>query len=206
MIDCLSKQFWPPAQLKFRDIFYGGCLVDMALYERQFSPAIYDVATPAARRLYGSDITVHEPKLASFSRDVIFHRKGKYAIWVMNYIPRAAAKVLFFHWSLWLLIPAALFFAVSPRRTMQREKRRGDVVSRDDKLLRTLLWIAPSYFLASVAVLCTSGTYADSRIVVPSGVFFPPLLMLWCLRKAQARYGICRVPVADREAPASPTL
>ena len=53
----------------------------------------------------------------------------------------------------------------------------------DDPILRSFLWLAPCYFLASVSVLCLAGSPADSRLAVPTGVFLPPLVLLWCVRE-----------------------
>jgi hypothetical protein len=179
------------ARLGMENIFRGRVYVDLALFERQLSNDIFLAAVPAAKRLYGDDLLVHEPELLAFSRQVIALRKTKYLRWTAFYFPRALAKVVFFGWSLWLLLPAALVLTLLRRSRISGGPRRTDRLAhgRGDAILQSLLWLAPCYFIASVSLLCLAGSPADSRLAVPAGVFLPPLALLWCARQAQELWG-----------------
>ena len=219
------------AKRDMESVFRGGFVVDMRRYEDQFGVNIYDIAVPAAKRLYGDDPLVRDQELARFSRSVMLLKPGKYLLWIANYIPRVVAKIVVFQWIIWLLAPVAILLAVARRRGTRlpgwapRSAREGLRVatkgacpsgtgapacrapvlgSRNDNSLifQALLRLAPTYFVAYVLVLCLSGTYADSRIAVPAGVFIPALIALWCVREGRVLYGIWRKPFMEIESPA----
>ena len=175
------------AELGMKSIFPECFSVDMALFERQLSLNIFKVAVPSAKRLYGDDILAHEPELFAFSKEVIAARKAKYFRWVACYVPRCLAKVVFFEWSLWVLIPAAVVLTLLRRDRASREPRQANWPShgRDSPILASLAWLAPCYFVASISLLCLAGSPADSRLAVPAGVFLPPLGPALCVREAK---------------------
>ncbi len=172
------------SRLGMKSVFRGR-YVDMALYERQFSPNIYKIAVPVAKRLYGDDPLTCDDMLARFSRSVISLRMGEYLLWVAYYIPRAVTKIVFFQWIIWLLAPLAAVLTVA-RWIAQKRARSRDALPASDTVLSLKLafWVASTYFAAYLLVICLSGTYADSRLVVPAGVFVPALILLCCVRES----------------------
>ena len=63
---------------------------------------------------------------------------------------------------------------------------------RDAGLLPTMAVLAVPYFLAYIGFVCLSGSTADSRLVVPAGIFFPSLLLLAIADQGEKIYSLCR--------------
>jgi hypothetical protein len=161
--------------------FGPGMRVSMSQYEANFSDNIYKIAKPNAYRFYGADPVVANRELTAFSRAVIGLRKEQFVLWSGATILRAMAKVVCFEWIMPpLLAVAAVSFLV--RRRFARGRTAGvtkvSSLLRDASLLPTMALLAVLYFLAYIAVICLSGSYADSRLVVPAGIFCPSLLLL----------------------------
>ena len=172
--------------------------VDLRTYEAQYSVNIFIIAVPAAKRLYGEDRTVLNHALTEFSREVVALRKGKYILWAIATYARIVLKIAAFQWSLWILAPVLVTLMLVRRF---RQRRQGSPLmvildAGDHHTLLALAWLAPIYFVAAVGVLCLSGSYADSRLVVPTSVFVPPLFALLVVREAMAirwlRHGVDR--------------
>jgi hypothetical protein len=192
------------AELGMKSIFPGRFGVDMALFERQLSPNIFKVAVPSAKRLYGEELLVHEPELLAFSKEVIAARKAKYFRWAAFYPPRCLAKILFFEWSLWLFLPAALVLSLLGRRSPLGGKKGTSNPADVDcpvRIIAPFCWLGPAYFLASVATLCLAGSPADSRLAVPTGVFLPPLVLLWLAQEAKRVFRRAPIEIPGKAAP-----
>ena len=159
--------------------FGPGLRVSLQQYEANFSGNIYHVALPAARRIYGSDPVACNRQMAHFSREVIGLRKGWYLLWAAESLPRAVMKILWFQWILWVLVPVAVVLpAVRLGMWRRREKRKDIAAGVIPHVLWLLAALAVAYFLAYMALMCLSGSYGDSRLVVPAGVFLPSLLAM----------------------------
>ena len=104
---------------------------------------------------------------------------GRYLLWAAVSFPRAAVKIFWFEWILWLLVPLA---AVSLAVRLWLGRGRGgtsDVAAGVFPYpLGLLAALTATYFLAYMGLMCLSGTYGDSRLVVPAGVFLPSLLAM----------------------------
>jgi hypothetical protein len=195
----LSARFRPFAQeiLKERQerglkpAFPGGWRVDMRSYEDNFSLNIYSIAEPASKRFFGEDAIVRNREMARFSREVMWLRKGKFLLWAAQYWPRAVMKVTYRYWILQGAVPITLIlFAIDRYRHRYRRRSSLDVPwarnNLDRIVLPSLLWINLLYFGTSISVLILSGTYADSRLIVPAAVYLPSLVGLLILRELKA--------------------
>jgi hypothetical protein len=171
-----------------KSAFQGRRYVSMRTYEDNFCTSIYQIAVPAAERLFGEDPLERDRALTDFSRQVIGLRKGKAALWALYLYIRAALKIIAFTWVLWILMPAAVIVEAVYRRFARSVPQ--DLVLPDDagdrRTLLALGGLTALFFTAAVALLCLSGTYGDSRLVVPTGIFAAPLLALLVLRRAAA--------------------
>jgi hypothetical protein len=183
----LSEPFRPLARAilaerRRRDMtsaFGPGLRVSLRQYEDNFSRNIYRIAVPAAQRVYGPDPLACNRQLGRFSREVIGLRPGRYLLWAAASFPRAAVKIFWFEWILWLLTPLAAASLVV--RLWLGRGRRGtsDVATGVFPYpLGLLAALTATYFLAYMGLMCLSGTYGDSRLVVPAGVFLPSLLAM----------------------------
>ena len=152
--------------------------VYMGRYERNFSTNIYGIAVPTVKRLFGDSPIVVNRELADFSRQVIAQRKGRYLLWVAYSVPRGAAKMVCFDWIIPVL--AALAVLLVLRRVMFSAwpAPDGRAGLAGPEIVPTFFLLAMLFFFSMMAVLCLSGTYLDSRIVVPAGAFLPPWLAL----------------------------
>ena len=194
----LPIQFLPFAReiLKGREerhlkpAFRDGWLVDMRAYEDNYAVNIYLIAKPAALRLFGDEAIVRNREMVRFSRKVMELRKGKFLLWAAQYWPRAVLKVGYRYWILQAAIPITLILFAIRRYKSRDGNRSSQDVSRPTymgpSMLPALLWLNVLYFVASISVLILSGTYADSRLIVPSAVFMPSLVGLFILRELQA--------------------
>jgi hypothetical protein len=194
----LSERYRPFAQviLKGRQervlkpAFPGGWWVDMRAYEDNYDVNIYIIAKPAAKRLFGEDAIVQNREMANFSREVMGLRKSKWILWAAQYWPRAMMKVAYRYWILQAAIPIMLFF-VAIRCYRHRYGNRSSrsvssAINLNTIVLPALLWLNLFYFGAAISVLILSGTYADSRLIVPAAVYLPSLVGLLILRELQA--------------------
>ena len=183
----LSEQFRPfarqlMAERQRQDLtpaFGPGLRVSLRQYENNFSIDIYRVALPVARRFYGSDPLACNRQLSRFSREVIGLRKGRYLLWAAATVFRAAEKIVRFGWILWVLVPAAALSLAAGLWKGPARRGTSDVAAGGfPHAVGLLAALAATYFLAYMGVICLSGTYADSRLVVPAGVFLPSLLAM----------------------------
>ena len=87
--------------------FGPGLYVDLGQYEANFATDLYKIALPTVRRVCGSEPRLCNRELSDFSREVIGLRKGRYLLWVVESVPRALMKVLWFQWIFGVLFPAA---------------------------------------------------------------------------------------------------
>ena len=161
--------------------FGPGMRVSLRQYEDNFSTNIYQIAKPNVRRFFGADPVAVNRELTAFSREVIALRKGRVLLWAAATVLRAAAKIVCFEWIMPPLLVAAAALCVVRRRLAWGRAATGAETSslrRDAGLLPTIAALAVFYFLAYIGVICLSGSYADSRLVVPAGIFFPSLLLL----------------------------
>jgi hypothetical protein len=183
----LSPRFRPLARaimaerrrLGVTPAFGPGLRVSLQQYEANFSGSIYHVAVPMARRVFGSDPVVCNREMARFSREVIGLRKGRYLLWAAESFPRALTKILWFGWIFWVLVPvAAVLAAVRLGMCRRRGKSKDVAAGVVPHVPGWLAALAAAYFLAYMALMCLSGSYGDSRLVVPAGVFLPSLLAM----------------------------
>jgi hypothetical protein len=167
-----------------QNAFQGGFKVNMRQFEDNYSTNLFSVAIPIAQRLYGGDLVVCNRELAGFARQVIRLRPGKYLLWAAWSVPRAAAKLVYRYWFLWIAVPllALLFLA---RRMLDPPPCAAGAVPAysDGGLLICMAWVAMLFFFANEGVQILSGVYGDSRYAVAAGAFVPPLLALFVLRE-----------------------
>ncbi len=159
--------------------FGPGLRVSLRQYEDNFSRNIYRIAVPAARGAYGPDPLVCNRQLGRFSREVIGLRPGRYLLWAAASFPRAVVKIFWFDWILWLLAPLAAM-SLAARLWLGRGRGGMSVVAAGvfPYPVGLLAALAATYFLAYMGLMCLSGTYGDSRLVLPAGVFLPSLLAM----------------------------
>ncbi|MEI6646574.1 MAG: hypothetical protein WCP12_11110 [bacterium] len=194
----LSKSFQPFAReiLKGRQerglkaAFPEGWLVDMRAYEDNYSPNIYFIALPSAKRLFGEEVIIRNRKMADFSREVMGLQKRKCLMWAIQYWPRALLKVMYRYWILQISIPLLSLLFIIHRfkwyQSIQSCPEKMQLNNPDKSVLSALLWINALYFGSAVSVLILSGTYADSRLIVPTAVFLPSLVGLLILQELQS--------------------
>ena len=182
----LSPRFRPLAReimaqrqrLGMTPAFGPGLYVNLGQYEANFACDLYRIALPTVRRFCGPELAACNRELTDFSREVIGLRKGRCLLWVVESVPRALMKILWFEWILWLLAPWQLGWAA---RLWLGARARWDecCCGRRFPLSRRLARVlAATYFLADMGLMCLSGTYGDSRLVLPAGVFLPSLLAM----------------------------
>jgi hypothetical protein len=166
--------------------FPGGWKIDMRAYEDNYSVNIYEIAKPLATRLFGDNQIIRNREMTKFSREVFLLCKGKFAFWAVQYWPRAVMKLAYRYWILWAAVPTVLLLFLV-RRWRCRNNRCPSCQTLEDTpfapLLSALLWLNILYFGMSIPILILSGTYADSRLIVPTGVFLPSLFALLILRE-----------------------
>jgi hypothetical protein len=173
--------------------FDGPYLSFLRRCEDNYSTNIYRIALPTAKGMYGDNQVVVNRKLADFARQVIARRKARYLLWVASGPPRAAAKVLAFGWINWILLPLAAAAALLGIGRVRSASSRGRLsaalawAAALPGVVWALGWLAVLFFCFMVALFCVSGTYMDSRIVVPAGVFLAPLLALIILHELTLR-------------------
>jgi hypothetical protein len=165
--------------------FEGGLRISMRRYEDQFSLNIYNITSPAAEKIYGTDRVVFNRELRNYSRAVLGLRKGEYLLWAGYMIPRTVSKIAYRGWFLWLSVPLAALLAA-----VRRRKFRGTAASaalrnalQIPPILTATCWLAALFYLGVVTVLIMAASYADSRLVMPSALFLPSLLMLLIVRE-----------------------
>ncbi len=166
---------------------FRGWYVDMRAYEDNYSKNIYLIAKPAAERFFGEDPIVRNRQVTGFARTVVGLQKGKFLLWSVQYWPRAVMKLAYRYWIVWAAIPLTLllFLIRRLRYGSCRQITSGRAEARSHApLLPALLCLNVLYFAAATAVLIVSGTYADSRVIVPAGVFLPSLFGLLILQES----------------------
>jgi hypothetical protein len=173
------------AELGMHGAFSGRYYMNLRQYEDNFCKNIYQVAVPIAKRIYGDDNVLFNNELTAFSKSVVWLHKKQYMIWMAESLPRAAAKLLYRYWFIWLFLPATVLLAVFRWMKMRQKGKRLVLTPNYNThfAVNSMLWLAVSYFFCSEMVVIASGTYGDSRFTVAAGVFVPSLIALIMLRE-----------------------
>jgi hypothetical protein len=170
-------------RMGLRSAFGGGMAISMRRYEDQFSVNIYDITIPAAKTIFGTDPVALNHELRKYSRAVLWNNKDRYLLWSIYMLPRTLSKIVYRGWFLWLSLP---LFAVLT--TVRRRKFRGATAAtalRFPPILTSTCWLTAMFYLGAVSVLITAASYADSRLVMPSALFLPSLMLLLILRELE---------------------
>jgi hypothetical protein len=166
--------------------FKGNGWIDLKQWETNYDIQMQQIVLPVAKRIYGDDHITWNRELASFSREVIGLRKGKYILLYVYSMPRAVAKLLYRSWALQALIPiTALLFVI--RRWLFRHRpgaAEWQTDPRDRGVLLTVFCLAVLYFFVDIG-LVLSVLFVDSRYALPAGIFVPALFALLILRELQ---------------------
>jgi hypothetical protein len=114
----LSEQYRPLAfellkereKLGVKNAFLGNWLINMKQWQKNYDTNIHVIAKDISIRMFGDDRVVRNREMSNFSREVIWHNKGKYLLLFLYGWPWALLKLLGRCWSIQVLLFLNIFF------------------------------------------------------------------------------------------------
>jgi hypothetical protein len=171
-------------------VFRGGWQIDIAQWERtNYNANIYRVAKPAAIRVFGDNHVVWDRELRDFSRHVISLRKWPYLQLYAYSVPRTPAKLLYRSWILQALVPMAILLAIVYRWLCRRRNKTYSLTLHERVGLSLMAHLAILYFCVTMGMVLLI-LFAESRYVLPAGIFVPGLFALLILYELKAIHSV----------------
>ena len=150
-----------------------------SVYETQYNPMVWQIAVPAAEKIYDGDSRRVNLALAQLSREVIALRPVRYGIWLGHAAKRALTQTV--HLSLvnpvsvcsvcWIV----LFFGASwlkSRRNLQQPQ-----VFRYAVEYQTIVWLGIGFAICATTLVILVETPL-ARYCAPAAVFLPSILSM----------------------------
>ena len=150
--------------------------ISYSTYESQYNPMVWEIAVPAASKLYGNDSRAMNLELSRFSREVIATRPVSYLIWLglaANNAVKQCLELTILNPMVGLsLIAMLLFHSLHWKR--RKSKTSATSPFDSDQAYQTIVWLGIGYAMCSLALVILVET-PISRYCGPSAVFIPSL-------------------------------
>jgi len=154
-----------------------------SVYESQYNPMVWQIAVPAASKLYEGDSRRMNFELARLSREVIGLRPIRYSIWLMHASKRAITQSV--EMSLMNPISVCSIFLVtlcfgagwltSQRNQIPLKVKRYGIE------FQTMVWLGIGYAVCSMSLVILVETPL-SRYCAPASVFLPSILSMYAFQ------------------------
>lgn len=150
--------------------------ISYSTYESQYNPMVWEIAVPAASKLYGNDSRAMNLELSRFSREVIATKPVSYLIWLALAANNAVKQCL----ELTILNPmvALSLFAMLLLHSLHWKRRKSNASAispiGSDQAYQTIVWLGIGYAMCSLALVILVET-PISRYCGPAAVFIPSL-------------------------------
>lgn len=150
-----------------------------SVYEIQYNPMVWQIAVPAAEKIYDADSRRVNLALAQLSREVIALRPVRYGIWLGHAAKRALTQTV--HLSLVNPVSVCsvclivLFFGASwlkSRRNLQQPQVFRYVVE-----YQTIVWLGIGFAICATTLVILVETPL-ARYCAPAAVFLPSVLSM----------------------------
>jgi hypothetical protein len=150
-----------------------------SVYETQYNPMVWQIAVPAAEKMYDGDSRRMNLSLARLSREVIGLRPVRYGIWLGHAAKRALTQSV--HLSLVNPISVCsvflmtLFFGASwlkSRRNLQQPQTLRYPVE-----YQTIVWLGIGFAICAMTLVILVETPL-ARYCAPAAVFLPSILSM----------------------------
>ena len=150
--------------------------ISYSTYESQYNPMVWEIAVPAASKLYGNDSRAMNLELSRFSREVIATKPVSYLIWLglaANNAVKQCLELTILNPMVGLsLIAMLLFHSLHWKR--RKSKTSATSPFDSDQAYQTIVWLGIGYAMCSLALVILVET-PISRYCGPSAVFIPSL-------------------------------
>lgn len=150
-----------------------------SVYESQYNPMVWEIAVPAASRIYNNDPRRINLELARLSREVIGLRPVRYGIWLMLASKRAVTESI----RLSLTNPAtvvSLFLITcgfAANWFISKRNQQPSVGNRFAIQYQTMVWLGIGYAVCAMALVVLVETPLP-RYCAPASVFMPSWLSM----------------------------
>ena len=151
--------------------------------ETHFNSMVWEIAVPAASKLYDADSRVMNRQMASLSNEILLGQPKAYATWLWMAIKRsicAALELTLRNPIVLLSIPIILVaFAVRWRRRIYSQELgvRPDNALEFEREFQMMVWTALGYAMCKMALVILVEPPID-RYCAPATVFLPSIIVM----------------------------
>jgi len=152
--------------------------ISYSTYESQYNPMVWEIAVPAASKLYGNDSRAMNFELSRFSKEVIATKPVSYLIWLALAANNAFKQCL----ELTILNPMVTLsmFAILLFHSLRWKLRKSETSApamediRSVQAYQTMVWLGIGYAMCSLALVILVET-PISRYCGPAAIFLSSL-------------------------------